>query len=144
MTHNSHNTAKHRQGVTLLECTVALALLAAGLVMAAEVLVQCARNRQDSEKLLAVQLEAANVAERIAAMPYAELTPTNLQQISLSKSFQAWLPGVQLHISSIDASTGDPPHRRVKIEIVWPGEEETPRTVSLTTWRFPALTETTP
>jgi hypothetical protein len=130
--------------MTLLECVTALALLAAGLAITAEVLATCAQHRRDSEQLLAVQLEAANVAEQIAVIPYEELTPTTLQKLQLSPAFQARMPAAELRISSIDSPAGDPLHKRVKIEIRWPGDEEMPRTVSLLTWKYAPLSEATP
>ena len=130
--------------MTLLECVTALALLAAGLAITAEVLATCARHRRDSEKSLAVQLEAANLVEQIAVIPYEELTPSAMQRLQLSPSFRTLLPGAELHVTSTDSPTGDPLHKRLKIEISWPGEEETPRTVSLVTWKYAASSEVSP
>ncbi len=94
-------SASKRSGVTVLECTVALAVLAAGLVIAAQVLTVCVENRRHSRTMLAVQLEAANMAEQLAAMSFDEITPSGLDRISLSPTLHDWLPDANIAYRSV-------------------------------------------
>jgi hypothetical protein len=136
---------KHRRiGSTILECTVALALLAAGSVLVAQVLAVCASHRATSQLTVAAQLEAANLAERVALLPYEKLNDSTLQSWQLSQELLELIPPAKLKVNVVEPSVDALPQRCVAIKIEWPAADETPTGVSLTTWRFPSPKESAP
>lgn len=124
------------RGTTLVEVCLALCLLAGGFAGTAQLLTACARQRTAVEKQFAAQGEAANVVERVATMPYEDLTPEKLQQLSLSAETQAILPGGKLAIACVDLAEPDVPHKRVAVKVTWPTSAGTERAVQLTTWKY--------
>ena len=64
----------------------AIALVALAAIATAQVLVVCARQRLVGEQRLAAQLEAANVQERIAALPDEAISASTLESFRLAPS----------------------------------------------------------
>jgi prepilin-type N-terminal cleavage/methylation domain-containing protein len=124
-----------QSGYTLLETTIALAILAAAFVLVAQVLATCARQRQAAEQLLVAQLEAANAVERIAALPFDQVSAAKLGELTLSKAAQAALPEGKL-TTTLDESTDGIRQKRVLAQVAWTAGVDQPRTVTLTTWRY--------
>ena len=142
--------SKIRRGMTGLEVTIALGLLAMGMALTAEVFTLCARQHLAGEQLLVAQWEAANVLEHLAGLRYAEVTPEAVQAIQPSSQLQATLPAAQLHVTitnsaesnaGADAAEAGPPHKRIEVEVTWPAEEGPPRRIGLTAWKFPTSSE---
>jgi hypothetical protein len=132
-----------RCGTTVLEVTIALAMLAMGLVLTAEVLTACARQRLAIDQQLLAQLEASNVLEHIAGMRYEEVNSDAVQSIQPSSQLLAALPEAKLLISVRDAGGGNrseegPPHKRISMEVNWPSGDGFPQKVQLTAWKYPA------
>jgi prepilin-type N-terminal cleavage/methylation domain-containing protein len=125
-----------RKGFTILETIAALALLAAGSVFTVEVLATCASHRSASRQLVAAQLEAANVAERVALVPYEKLTESAVQEWKVSPTLLEQLPQAKLSIAISPSSADELAQKRVAIKIEWPAADETSTGVNLTTWRF--------
>jgi Tfp pilus assembly protein PilV len=130
---------KRSRGFTVIEVTLALSLLAAGMVLTVQMFAMCARQRLASEQLLAAQWEASNVLEHLAALRYDELTAELANKIQPSAQLQAVLPGakVNMTLSETPANTAEPAHKRIEVQVVWPGEENPPRSVLLTSWKYP-------
>jgi Tfp pilus assembly protein PilV len=129
-------TKLRRRAVTILEVTVALALLAFGLVMTAQLLGLAARQRHAAGQLLVAQLEAANALERIAAMPYDRITSESLGNLTLSNDAKATLADGQLKANVETATDSGPRHKRITVEVAWPIGEGPARTVELTSWKY--------
>lgn len=129
-------TTPPRSGFTLLEITVALGLLAFGLMLTAQLLGLAARQRHAAGQLLVAQLEAANALERIAAMPYDGVTAELLSNLSLSSDAKATLADGQLKAKVETAADSAPHYKRITVEVAWPAGEGPPRTVELTSWKY--------
>ena len=125
-----------RRGTTLLEATLALCLLAAAFATTAQMLTVCARQRQTADRQFAAQLEATNVAERIATMRYDDITPQALQAMTLTPETQAALPDCRLTVECTDVAVPDLPHKRIAIEVAWPTVSDPRRAIHLTTWKY--------
>jgi hypothetical protein len=127
--------------MTVLEVTVALALLAMGMVLTAQVFTQCARQHLAGEQALVAQWEATNVLEHLAGLRYEEVTSEAAQAIQPSPQLHAALRDATLHITVLDSAKDNseiaPPHKRIRVEVNWPAEEGSPHSVSLTGWKFP-------
>jgi hypothetical protein len=129
-------TTARRRALTIVEVTVALGLLAFGLVLTAQLLGLAARQRQAAGQLLVAQLEASNALERIAAMPYDRVTSESLGNLTLSNDAKATLADGQLKAKVETAADSGPRHKRITVEVAWPMGEGPPRTVELTSWKY--------
>jgi Tfp pilus assembly protein PilV len=130
-----------RRGVTIFEMTIALLL--AGVVLAgmAQLLAALASHRRESERRLAAIHEAANQMERLAVLPWSELTPEATAAWKLSQEAADALPAGELTVSISDAELpveAPPAARRVEVEVAWrnsAGPMVDP--VRVVAWRFP-------
>jgi hypothetical protein len=137
---------KTRDGMTVLEVTVALTLLGLGMVLTAQVFTQCARQHLAGQRALVAQWETANVLEHLAGLRYEEVTSEAVQAIQPSPQLHAALHDATLHITVVDSPKNEspdaaPPHKRIHVEVNWPAEEGSPHSVSLTGWKFPSPSE---
>jgi type II secretory pathway pseudopilin PulG len=127
---------KSRRGMTLLEVGVALVVLAAAMVALVQLTSLTVRQRRlDDQRSLALQ-ELANRAERLAVVPWNELTPEDLSSWYPSGELSALLPSAKC-LARIHEDAGSPPARRIDLSIAWTnavGEEVAP--VELTLWRY--------
>jgi hypothetical protein len=143
-----------RRGFAIAEALAAIALVALAAIATAQVLVVCARQRLVGEQRLAAQLEAANVQERIATLPYEAISPSTLESLRLLPTTQAVLPHASLHIDLADSKSDEPRSKQIRVEVSWPqfaasdGTESAsdvpPLRVELTAWRFPTAGEAAP
>lgn len=127
---------QHRRGVTILETMTALGLVAMAAVGTVQVLALCAGHRHGSDQLLVAQIEAANVQEQLAATPYARVTSEAVREIKLSPEAQAAIPDGELKIDVSESASSDLPHKRIRVDVVWPGEDDSARSVGLTAWKY--------
>jgi len=134
------NANHSRRGVTILETMAALGLMAMAAVGTVQVLALCATHRQGSEQLLVAQLETANVQEQIAAMPYDHVTTESVREIKLSPEAEAAIPDAELKIDIGQSSSSALPHKRIRVEVVWPAADDSSRSVGLTGWKYAAST----
>jgi hypothetical protein len=129
MTHN-------RRGSLILEVVVALTILATAMTGAAQLLLLCAQGKQDADHLLAAQLEAANVLERVAAMRYDDVTEQAAQDFKLSSGSEAALPSAQLKTQVIESPSAELPYKRIVAEVSWLGAGDDRISVRLTGWKY--------
>lgn len=137
---------KNRHGMTVLEVTVALSLLAMGLILTAQVFTACARQELTGEQLLVAQCEADNVLEHFEGLRYEEVTAQAAKEMKPSAELLATLPEAKLEVSvdeSHDAEGAEagPAHKRIHVEVSWPAEDTSPRFVKLTAWKYPIATD---
>ena len=125
-----------RRGMVMLEAIVAGTLLGTLLVVCLQLLSAAAAQRRAADQRQCAILELANVMERVAARPWAELTAAALAQEKLSPSAAGQLPGAELKIE-ISTDAKDPDAKRITATLRWQdrsGQLVAPMT--LTTWRY--------
>ena len=125
-----------RRGTTLVEVSLALCLLAVAIAAAAQMLAVCARQRKSADRQFAAQIEASNIAERIATMSYSDVGPETLATMTLSPETQSALAGGELALECTNVAAPDLPHKRIAIEVAWSTRTEGRRAVHLTTWKY--------
>jgi hypothetical protein len=124
-----------RRGVILVEVVVGCALAALLLALCVQMLSLTAFERRDVEQRSIALEQAANLIERVAAMPYDQITPEKLAELKLPPEVEPILPGGAAKWFVTD-ETGDLPAKRVRVEIAWRGGRPQ-RPAKLTTWVYP-------
>jgi|SRR3954451_15357489 prepilin-type N-terminal cleavage/methylation domain-containing protein len=128
-----------RRGFTLLELSVAAAMLA--MLMASAVqMIRLVSSHQRAAERRVVALEAVqSVADEIGNMRWDTVTIESAKQVTIPKPLQSYLPGATLNVAMNDEAT--PVSKRLRIELSWPGADGKPvAPVRLTTWVFPEQT----
>ncbi len=127
----------HRHGTTVLEATIALGLFAAVIGSLMPLVVYTRQGRPAAKWQLAAMLEAHNLAERIAALPEAEVTDEHLASLEMTSPAAQRLPGGELHIT-LSPGTEETANCRsdlVEIAISWRSRRGTSRhTMRIFTW----------
>ncbi len=126
---------RKRRGVTLVETTGALAIIAAALTLLTSTLaITAAQRRAMSHRQLAVQ-EAANALETLAAMPYDQLNKDAADSVQLSTA-AARLPSGALQVT-VEALEGAPEGKRISSIVTWNFAGQ-PQQAGLTVYRYQA------
>lgn len=126
-----------RRGYTILEALVAAILLGAAGVVAIHMLVATTASGHKTELRRLATREAANVMERVMALPDDQLTPEAVGRLALSPQAEKALPGAKLAVRLDPQADPGPPATRVTVELVWKshaGEPASP--LRLLAWRF--------
>jgi prepilin-type N-terminal cleavage/methylation domain-containing protein len=125
-----------RPGFTLMELTIAVAVLAVLLATSIKMtLVASSQVRANDHRSFALQA-VQSIAEQIENIPWEHLPTATANQMPLPESAATHLPGAQLKITVNDET--DPVAKRVLVEITWNGRGgERVGPVRLTTWVFP-------
>jgi type II secretory pathway pseudopilin PulG len=111
-------SAERRRGFTLVEITASVVMLAAAMTLTVQLLGALAAERRAAERRLCAVQEVANLMERVAARPWAEVTPESLRTVSLSPRALQALPGAELTATVDDASAG-PGGKRISLRLRW-------------------------
>ena len=126
-----------RRAMTLLEVTVAAALLAVLLTTSAQLL-RALKGQQRAAERRAVALQTVQaLSERINNMPWDEVTPEAVRGVEIPSEIAPHLPGAELVVAVVDEQ--EPiAAKRISMELKWNGPGGQPaRPARLTTWVFP-------
>jgi Tfp pilus assembly protein PilV len=127
----------------LIECTVALVILGAAVLTAAQMTVAVTGQQRAATQRQLARQEAANLMERLFALPDQQLAEWKPDggELALSEAARQWLPGVTVAVTVSDQD--DLPNgKRIAIEIRWTNEaDRAARPVRLVAWRYPGETQ---
>ena len=130
-----------RRGMMLLEVIVAGALLLAMMAICLQMLHAAAGQHRATEIRQTAIREAANVMERLAAVPWHDLTAEGTGQIKLSADANRHLPGGKLDVELVE-SADHPEAKRIIVRVHWKDRAGQPvRPVQLVAWRYPARSD---
>ena len=127
--------AARRRGFGLIELAISTLMLAAAMVATLQVIGWVALEGRSVSRRERALREAANLAERIAARPWDDLTPDALAKLRLSDEM-ANLPGSALVVRVVSVEEA-PARKVIHVEIRWndrTGRPEAP--VRLSTWAY--------
>ncbi|HBO44109.1 MAG TPA: hypothetical protein DD670_09295 [Planctomycetaceae bacterium] len=128
-----------RSGFSLMETTVAIALLAAAGAICVQVLVAGAAARRAADQRLFASREAANVMERLMAAPRDRLTPESVETLTLRDEAIDVLPGAKLTVALAPSTDEGPPATRVTLTLAWKTRAGTAALpVRLVAWHYGA------
>ena len=125
-----------RKGVTILEATVAAALLGTLMMVCLHLLSATSAQRRALDQRQAAVIELSNEMERLTALPWAEMTRLKPADERISPWARAILPEAKLKVE-LATPAGDPAARRITTSLRWQdrnGEFLSP--VTLTAWRY--------
>ncbi len=137
---------RQRTGTTVFEMTVAIVLLMAAVLSATQLIGASVNARRKADRRQLARYEAANLMERVAALPWAEVTNENLQAWPLAEELQKQLPGARLQalveevaVGESDTSEKKPPlaalpAKKITLAISWNGPAKSH--VRLMSWRY--------
>ncbi len=104
--------------MTILELVIAGALLGTLLIVCLKMLGAVADWRRESDRRQLALFEVANVMERIASLPWDELTPEAVTAVRLPDNIRQRLPGAELKIEVSDSPPErKPPSKRIVVSI---------------------------
>jgi hypothetical protein len=122
---------------------IALLILGVAVTSLAKLLSAAAAQRRASEQRRLALQEVANLAERIALIPYGEVSTENLAALKPSGELLAAVPLARLTATQ-SPQAGPPEHKRVRLEVLWTDAAGQPvDPVGLTLWKHPPA-EATP
>lgn len=119
-------THARRSGFTTAEMLVALLVLAAIMVVVAQVVFWSVRERARQQARLAALEAAENVLERARAVPWPELTPAWAQTQRLPTTTESVLPDKARLTVRVEPDTAQPRLRRVSAEVRWSNGADRP------------------
>jgi hypothetical protein len=126
----------HRTGLTVMELTISVAVLAVLLATAMRMIsVTSSQIRSSERRLIALQTVQA-ISEQIGNIPWDNLPTEAANQIPLPESTTKHLPDAELKVAVEDET--DPIAKRVTVELTWSGtggDHNGP--VRMTSWVFP-------
>lgn len=124
-----------RRGFSVVELMVATSLLATAFALLAPTLSWVRHQRRLADDRQLALLELSNVAERLALVPYDELTVERLTEANLSPEGAAALPTAKFTASL--AEEDDPPAKRITLNLAWQADGVRPSApLRLVIWRF--------
>jgi prepilin-type N-terminal cleavage/methylation domain-containing protein len=129
--------AAYRAAFTLLEVTVAVAILVVLLTVSLQMLRALASQQRAVERrTLALQTVQA-LSEQIGNLPWDQVTTEAVGKVEIPALAAPHLPGAKLSVA-VHEEQAPTAARRVTVSLSWRGPDGKPnRPASLTTWVFP-------
>ena len=122
-----------RAAMTMVECTVALAIIGVLMVVLAQCMVWTLQERQRVSAQQAALELAANILEAARAQPFDKLDNTWADAQTIPSEMEALLPGGKV-VVKMEPGQPAPLTRRVTVEVTWQFEPFLPPlSVELTT-----------
>jgi hypothetical protein len=128
-----------RRGFTVIEATIAAAMLAMLLASSMQMVRLVSAYQRTADRRI-IALEAVqSVSDQIANIPWDKLTAASATTVSIPKPLQPYLPAPALRISLSEEAT-PVPSKQLRVELAWRGSDGQPvAPVRLTTWIYPEL-----
>lgn len=120
----------------MIEMVAAGAILVALLAVSMQFLHATAVHRRTTRQREVAIQETANLMERLAAIPWQDLTVEKARQVQLSDIAGRTLPGAKLTID-VGQPAEEPSAKRIAVALAWEDESRRlGRPVRLTAWRY--------
>ena len=124
-----------RRGVLLIELIITGVVLGGILTMVVPTLTWVGHERRATERHQQALSEAANMMERLAALPWDSLTDESIEKLGLDAQVGRTLPGARLAIS-LHTPPGQAGSRRLALELAWPDQPgKRAAVIRLSAWR---------
>lgn len=131
-----------KRGFSLIEMLVAIGLLSFVAIALAQGITLSIRQRQQLHQRLVLNQAAANLAERVTMIPWADLSDERLAEIQLDAATLAVWPELKLALRITD-DAGPPTGKRILISLQPAARHGTaPPPTELVVWRFATVAKT--
>ncbi len=125
-----------RRGFTLIELTAATVMLGVLIVVSVRMLAATAAADRAAWQRQAAWQEAANLMERIDAMPWEQIDPAHVDQLQLPERLEQSLPNSSLELA-IGTRLDQPDVKQITVTIGWGGTEtKPPKEARLSMWKY--------
>ena len=125
-----------RSGVTIIETTIAMAILAVVITTSIQTLVGVSAVRRANQQRLLAQQEAANLMEQLFAVRWGALNDDTAATLQLSAEAAKRLRGAKLNVEIAKPDEEFTP-TQIRIEISWPSRTgQATKPVKLVAWRY--------
>ncbi len=122
---------RHRPALTMVECTVAVAIVAVLMVIVAQCLAMGLQARLRTSAHQAALELADNLMEEARAQPWDNLDKSWADAHKVPAAMESLLPGGKIEIT-VQAEPKQPLTRRVLVTVHWQFEAPSPQSVTLT------------
>ena len=129
-----HRRRRDCGGLSVLEVTAALLILAFAMTGLAQMLSLSAAQRRASETRRLAQEEVANQAEQVALLAWDETTEARLKAQEISEGLRALVPSAKLSLS-LSEEASPPLARRIDIAVGWMAADGAVEPVRLSVWK---------
>ena len=126
-----------RPGFTVIEVSLALAVLLAASVLLTQFLVASSQQRKLADQRRLALEELSNRLERVMAAKWEDVNAAAIEGQELSQAVQENLPAAKLTASIADEPGGPTSGKRVRLEISWEQHGQRVSPIRLTCWKFP-------
>ncbi|MCI0332210.1 MAG: hypothetical protein L0228_03165 [Planctomycetes bacterium] len=129
-----------RTALTILELTIAVAVLALLLATSMKVIHLVTHQQRANERRNVALQTVQAISEQVGNTPWEQLSAETANQITVPAQVASYLPGAKLAITVSDET--DPAAKRVLVELTWNGSSsQRIGPVRLTSWVFPDNTQ---
>ena len=126
----------NRRAFTLLELIAASVLIGMMLMLCVQVATVTAAARRRAETRMIAMQQSANVMERLAAVPWEQLSEENIEKLELDKQVRRLLSGAKLEIE-LATPPDEPQAKRITVSIGWSDRTgQAVRPVRVVAWRY--------
>ena len=136
MTRQRKQRCEPRQGLTLSELVIALAIAVTAMVGVAQLMHTATRQHRAVGEQNFVAMEAANIMEDLMSRPWDELASGKAPEIELSAACIEAVPNAEVEVEIIEED-GLKDARRVVVEIKWLSHpSDSPKPFRLVAWKY--------
>ncbi len=125
-----------RRGFTLIELVAATVMLGVLITVSVRMLAATAAADRAAWQRQAAWQEAANLMERIDAMPWEQIDPAHVDQLQLPERLRQSLPDGNLQVQ-LETPPEEPEVKQITVTISWGGTDTTPsKKARLSMWKY--------
>jgi Tfp pilus assembly protein PilV len=133
---NQRHSRATRCGFTVIEVSLALAVLLAASILLTQFLVASSQQRKLADQRRLGLEELSNRLERVLAAKWEDVNVAAIEEQEFSPTVQDNLPAAKLTASIADEAGGPASGKRVKLEISWEQHGQRVSPIGLTGWKF--------
>jgi prepilin-type N-terminal cleavage/methylation domain-containing protein len=126
-----------RRGFTVIEVSLALAVLLAASILLTQFLVASSQQRKLADQRRLALEELSNRLERVMAAKWEDANVAAIEGQELSQAVQENLPAAKLTADITDEPGGSTSGKRVRLEISWEQHGQRVSPIGLAGWKFP-------
>ena len=134
--HRCNGQTARRRALTVIELTVAVAVLAMLLATSMKMIRVVSDQQRASERRVLALQTAQIISEQVGNIPWEKLTAETAGQMTIPAPIAPYLPGAKVGIAVAEET--EPAAKRIQVETTWNGPSgQQAGPMRLTSWVFP-------